>query len=55
MYSVTVRNEHTGEMRVVEVSSSFHTDAQIEALMILFHEEGWNKARALQVNDEADS
>jgi hypothetical protein len=47
-YRVPVRNEHTGEVRVVEICSGYGTDAQIEALQTLFRQEGWRKAVALQ-------
>ena len=46
-YHVPVRNEHTGEIRIVEILSGYVTDAQIEALQRLFKEEGWRKATAL--------
>jgi len=47
-YDVQVRNETTGEVRVVEVHSNFDVDAQIAALHRLFHEEGWRQATALK-------
>ncbi len=47
-YHVPVRNEDTGEVRVVGVLSEFKKDAQIEALCKLFHDEGWRKAIALE-------
>lgn len=46
-FLVPVRNEFTGEIRVVVVTSSYGTDAQIEALHELFRSEGWSKATAL--------
>lgn len=46
-FQVPVRNEHTGEIRVIEILSGHETDAQIEALERLFREEGWRKAVAL--------
>lgn len=46
-YHIPVRNEHTGEIRIVEILSGYVTDAQIEALQQLFKEEGWRKATAL--------
>jgi hypothetical protein len=45
---VPVRNEITGEVRVVEILASYHVDAQVEALHLLFREEGWRSARALR-------
>lgn len=47
LYRVPVRNELTGEVRVLDVLASFITDAQIEALQRLFREENWRKAVAL--------
>ncbi len=47
-YLIPVQNETTGELRVVEVLSAYHTDAQVEALHQLFQQEGWRKARALK-------
>ena len=47
MYQVTVRNEVTGEVRTLEVSSSHATDAQITALQRLFKEDGWRRAKAM--------
>ncbi len=47
-FQVPVRNEHTGEIRVVEILSGHVADAQIEALERLFHQEGWRKAVALR-------
>jgi hypothetical protein len=45
---IPVRNESTGEVRVVEVESVHDADAQIAALHQLFKQEGWRKATALQ-------
>ena len=47
MFLVPVRNEHTGEVRVVEIASAYAADAQIEALYQVFRESRWNKATAL--------
>ncbi len=47
-YDIPVRNDSTGEVRVVAVSSSFETDAQVEALQILFKTDGWRKCTALR-------
>jgi hypothetical protein len=47
-YRVPVRNEHTGEIRVVEILSRYFADAQTEALELLFRQEGWRKAVAFQ-------
>jgi hypothetical protein len=46
-YLVPVRNEFTGELRVVEVLSEYSADAQVAALHELFKQEGWRKATAL--------
>ena len=54
-YSVKVLNELTGEMRVVEVPTSYYTDAQIEALFTVFNQEGWSKTRALQLEDVSEA
>ncbi|MGH2442813.1 MAG: hypothetical protein ACRDFX_06580 [Chloroflexota bacterium] len=40
-------------MRVVDIESSFHKDAQISALHRVFTQEGWRKATAL--NAEIDT
>ena len=47
-YDIPVRNESTGEVRIVVVQSQFYVDAQVAALHRLFKEEGWRKATALQ-------
>lgn len=47
VYRVAVRNEFTGEIRVVEILSICAVDAQIAALKQLFREEGWRKASAM--------
>jgi hypothetical protein len=47
-YDIQVRNETTGEVRVVAVESDFDVDAQVAALHRLFHEEGWRRATALK-------
>jgi hypothetical protein len=47
-YDIQVRNEATGEIRVVEVQSEFDVDAQVAALHRLFHEEGWRRATAMK-------
>lgn len=46
-FFVPVRNEFTGEVRVVPVLSDYHADAQVEALHTVFRTEGWSKATAL--------
>jgi hypothetical protein len=46
-YQVPVRNDDTGEVRVIEVSSAYEVDAQVEALQQLFKSEGWRKCTAL--------
>jgi len=45
-YTVSVRNEHTGEMTTVTISAFSAQDAQIEALVLLFRSHGWRKAVA---------
>lgn len=45
-FVIPVRNESTGEIRLVEVMSTYHADAQVEALYLLFKQEGWRKATA---------
>lgn len=53
-YKVVVRNEITGEVEMVPVACSCFQDAQIEALVFLFRNQGWRKAVALQsTSDEA--
>ena len=47
-FDIPVRNEATGEVRVVEVESNFDVDAQIAALHRLFNEEGWRRASAMK-------
>lgn len=47
-YHVPVRNDLTGEVRIIEVVSGYEEDAQIAALQQLFHGEGWRKATALR-------
>jgi hypothetical protein len=47
IYQVPVRNEATGEIRLIAVLSISAGEAQIEALRLLFREEGWRKATAL--------
>ena len=47
-FQIPVRNETTGEVRVVEVQSRHDADAQILALHLLFRQEGWRKATALR-------
>ena len=46
-FAVSVRNDSTGEVRVVEVASAYGVDAQIEALRELFKHFGWRRATAL--------
>ena len=47
-YEVPVRNDDTGEIRVVEVSSLYEVDAQVEALQKLFKSDGWRRCTALR-------
>ncbi len=47
-FQIPVRNESTGEIRLVGVARSHEIDAQIEALQTLFKQEGWRKATALR-------
>ena len=53
-YLIPVRNEYTGEVRVVEVESGHDADAQIVALHQLFKQEGWRKATALRPESLAE-
>ncbi|MGI8826955.1 MAG: hypothetical protein ACR2JC_15185 [Chloroflexota bacterium] len=46
-YAVPVRNESTGEVRVVEVLAGYGPDAQVQALHTVFESEGWRRATAL--------
>jgi len=57
-FDVSVRNEFTGEVRVVQVSSCHEGDAQLLALHQLFEVEGWRKATAAppsKLDPEADA
>jgi hypothetical protein len=54
LYRVPVRNEWTGEVRIVEVLSGYGADAQVTALSMLFQQESWRKAIALQPEAEPD-
>jgi hypothetical protein len=45
-FYVPVRNESTGETRILHVSSGYAADAQLLALHELFELEGWRKATA---------
>jgi hypothetical protein len=47
-YEIPVRNDSTGEVRVVAVSSVFEVDAQVEALQQLFRSDGWHKCTAMR-------
>ncbi len=47
-YLIPVRNETTGEVKVVEILSGHDADAQVSALLQLFKQEGWRKATALR-------
>lgn len=46
-YQIPVRNDDTGEIRIVEISSSYEVDAQVEAVQQLFKQDGWRKCTAL--------
>ena len=48
-YDVDVHNEVTNEMTKVSLPSASWQDAQVEALISLFHSHGWRKACALSV------
>lgn len=48
MYEVAVRNELTGEMETVLITTGVPCDAQVQALLHLFKTRGWRKAVALQ-------
>ena len=52
---IPVRNEVTGEVRVVEVSSGHAVDAQVSALHLLFRLEGWRKAIALPPESQMEA
>jgi hypothetical protein len=52
-YQVPVRNDDTGEVRVVEVSSTYEVDAQVEALQQLFKRDGWRKCTASRAEASA--
>jgi hypothetical protein len=52
-FCIPVRNEFTGEIRLVRVLSDYHGDAQVEALHTVFRGEGWTKATALLPQDFA--
>lgn len=54
-FLIPVRNEFTGEVRVIEVQSGYETDAQVEALHRLFKQHGWCKATALRCEEWAES
>jgi hypothetical protein len=47
-YSVSVRNELTGEATTVQVESFSAKDAQVQALTLVFRREGWRSSRALE-------
>jgi len=47
-FLVPVRNEFTGEVRIVPICCAYDKDAQVEALRELFLREGWRKATALE-------
>ena len=53
-FVIPVRNEFTGEVRLVEVVSGYYADAQVEALHVLFKREGWRKATALHATHDVD-
>lgn len=46
-YRVTVQNEITDEMIVIECESDCQGSAQVAVLQLLFHRNGWRKAVAL--------
>jgi hypothetical protein len=54
-YQVPVRNDDTGEVRVIEVSSAYEVDAQVEALQQIFKSDGWRKCTALQAKPGAST
>lgn len=53
-YLIPVRNDSTGEVRIVEVQSGFDIDAQVTALHRLFKQDGWRRATALQPVSEPE-
>ena len=50
LYDVTVRNELTGDVATLSVSSQCPQDAQVEALVQAFRCRGWRSATALPVD-----
>jgi hypothetical protein len=48
LYEVVVCNELTGEVERVRLTSSCSQEAQVDALVHLFKEQGWRKAVAWQ-------
>lgn len=54
MYSIPVRNETTGEVRIVQVLSTYGPDAQVEALQQVFKHARWRKATALTPASDVD-
>jgi UTP:GlnB (protein PII) uridylyltransferase len=54
-FTVCVKNEMTGEVRLIEVQCVYGPDAQVQALQRLFREEGWRKAVALMPEQVAEA
>lgn len=46
-YRVTVRNEITGELAVIDWEATCKEDAQLDVLHMMFRSRGWRKARAM--------
>lgn len=55
VFSVSVRNDLTGEVRTIVVPCDFPADAQIRALHALFHSDGWRRATAQVPAEVADA
>jgi hypothetical protein len=51
LFSVPVRNEHTGEERCIPVTAGHYADAQALACSEMLHKHGWQKTRAFQPRD----
>lgn len=47
IYQVTVRNQITGEIAMIEWESDCRERAQVDVLRLLFRSRGWRKAVAM--------
>jgi len=54
-FRVPVRNELTGEVRIVEIASTYDRDAQVLALQLLFKSADWRRATAMVPELSAES